>query len=84
MFRVGSHAGIQFHQEWNAELVAGLNAYFGDASPLPRTLDARRFSAVTQWFHALLKARWNVTLLPPLQREECGGNGLASTTRDGQ
>ncbi len=59
MFRIGKHIGIQFHPEWNATLVDALNAHFGDASPLPRTPDAQRHSAITDWFHPVMDAWWN-------------------------
>lgn len=58
MFRIGKHIGIQFHPEWNATLVDALNAHFGDASPLPRTSDGQRHSAVTRWFHKVMDAWW--------------------------
>ena len=63
MFRRGPHVGIQFHPEWNAGLVAALNAHFGEASPLPRAHDALRHSKVTHWFHTLLDA-WHPLPLP--------------------
>ncbi|HTD29736.1 MAG TPA: type 1 glutamine amidotransferase [Xanthomonadaceae bacterium] len=70
MFRFGTHIGIQFHPEWNADLVAELNAHFGDASPLPRNADVERHNAVTNWFHPILDAWWNAGLTPPFQGGE--------------
>ncbi|HTA66488.1 MAG TPA: type 1 glutamine amidotransferase [Xanthomonadaceae bacterium] len=54
MFQGGNRIGIQFHPEWNASLVAALNAHFGASSPLPRDADADRHARVTAWFHRLL------------------------------
>jgi GMP synthase-like glutamine amidotransferase len=59
MFRVGVHVGMQFHPEWNAELVDALNAHFGEASPLPRVPDAQRHVAVSDWFHRRLDEWWD-------------------------
>jgi GMP synthase-like glutamine amidotransferase len=56
MFAKGGRIGIQFHPEWNARLVAALNAHFGSASPLPRTIDATRHRHVSHWFHQRLDA----------------------------
>ena len=56
MFAKGVRIGIQFHPEWNAALVSALNAHFGDASPLPRTIDATRHDHVSRWFHQRLDA----------------------------
>jgi GMP synthase-like glutamine amidotransferase len=68
LFRRGPHIGIQFHPEWNAELVAALNAHFGDASPLPCVPDAQRHSDVAHWFHALLDvwSSFSLTHEPPI------------------
>ncbi len=58
--------GLQFHPEWNAQLVDELNAYFKTKSPLPivhpsaadcLTSDAR-FVAIRIWFWAFLDAWW--------------------------
>jgi GMP synthase (glutamine-hydrolysing) len=60
MFRAGTkRVGIQFHPEWNAGLVAALNAYFGEASPLPRDVDSARHARASAWFHRELDAWWN-------------------------
>ncbi len=56
MFASGKRLGIQFHPEWNAQLIAALNAHFGVASPLPRTIDAMRHERVSRWFHQRLDA----------------------------
>jgi GMP synthase-like glutamine amidotransferase len=56
MFASGNRIGIQFHPEWNAQLVATLNAHFGDDSPLPREVDADRHERVSRWFHGQLDA----------------------------
>lgn len=59
MFALGKrHLGMQFHPEWNATLVAALNAHFGDASPLPRDAEAGRHQRVAHWFHQRLSAWW--------------------------
>jgi len=61
MFRRGNRIGIQFHPEWNAAMVADLNAHFGADSPLPRDIDRERHACATAWFHRLLddwRARW--------------------------
>ena len=50
--------GIQFHPEWNAKLVAALNAHFGAASPLPNSADFERHARVARWFHAQLDSWW--------------------------
>jgi GMP synthase-like glutamine amidotransferase len=50
--------GMQFHPEWNAALVASLNAHFGDASPLPRQVDAMKHQRMAAWFHEWLDAWW--------------------------
>jgi GMP synthase (glutamine-hydrolysing) len=59
LYRAGRHLGMQFHPEWNAGLVASLNAHFGAESPLPRTVDAARHEAVARWFHPELDAWWD-------------------------
>lgn len=65
LFSVGAtRIGMQFHAEWDAGTVAELNAHFGDASPLPRDVDAERFTQVTRWLHAQLDAWWEVARTP--------------------
>lgn len=54
MFRMGHRIGIQFHPEWNADLVAGLNVHFGAESPLPTQVEKARHALVSAWFHRLL------------------------------
>lgn len=59
MFASGTrHIGVQFHPEWNATLVDDLNAYFGEASPLPRHVDADRFARVAKWLDQQLDEWW--------------------------
>lgn len=54
--------GLQFHPEWNAQLVGELNAYFKAESPLPQGSEiaegAARFALISAWFWALLDAWW--------------------------
>jgi len=50
--------GMQFHPEWNAALVASLNAHFGGESPLPREIDTAKHERMTAWFHGWLDAWW--------------------------
>ena len=60
LFSVGAtRIGMQFHAEWDAATVAELNAHFGDASPLPRDVDAERFTRMTCWLHAQMDAWWD-------------------------
>lgn len=56
MYSCGNRIGIQFHPEWNAPLVAALNAHFGDDSPLPRAVDPDRHERASRWFHGQLDA----------------------------
>jgi GMP synthase-like glutamine amidotransferase len=56
MYASGHRIGIQFHPEWNAQLVAALNAHFGNDSPLPREIDPERHERVSRWFHHRLDA----------------------------
>ena len=51
--------GLQFHPEWNAQLVDELNHFFDDASPLPRGPDAARFAAIKTWFWSRLDTWWD-------------------------
>lgn len=60
MFASGTrHIGVQFHPEWNATLVDELNAYFGEASPLPRQLDEDRFARMAKWLDQQLDEWWS-------------------------
>lgn len=59
LFSVGaSRVGMQFHAEWNAETVAGLNACFGDDSPLPREVDRERFRNASLFLHLCMDRWW--------------------------
>lgn len=59
MFEAGAgRIGMQFHPEWNAALVAALNAHFGPESPLPREVDASKHDRVALWFNAFLSGWW--------------------------
>jgi hypothetical protein len=54
--------GLQFHPEWDTDLVDRLNLHFGSASPLPRdtrsTAQRARDAAVGQWWFGLLDRWW--------------------------
>jgi GMP synthase-like glutamine amidotransferase len=66
-FDAGRHIGLQFHPEWNAALVAELNAYFKAESPLPKGDEivdaAKRFATIRTWFWELLDAWWAAAAL---------------------
>jgi GMP synthase-like glutamine amidotransferase len=55
MFRLTKdRLGLQFHPEWNAASLVTLNSYFGDASPLPREIDAEKHATASAWLHTQL------------------------------
>ena len=59
LFSVGElRVGMQFHAEWNAEIVADLNGCFGDDSPLPRDVDRERYARASQFLHRRMDRWW--------------------------
>ena len=60
MYRLGpTRVGLQFHPEWNAASVAGLNEHFAEESPLPRDAqDSAAYAAVFEWLQVTLDKWW--------------------------